>query len=303
MLGEFGALFRERSWAPITKPLAALIASLLIGGCAAQLSNQRVRSQRLYLNSYVVQAVQHLAQDYQGLGYGSQAFTHDLRFGDSGTLAATGKPLTMCVAAQLEVFVEALNLYADETQDFQAFHFIPKTSWERLRPGDLRGQIWVVADATSHGISDALQNYGMGEKKPFARLKPGDFVNFNRDNGSGHGVVFLGYLDRTGNELATYGPEVAGFKYFSSQGHLVGGGLGYRYAFFKPYCPVLADARKRDCGVIRSESQRLLNTGSAWLPSTWDRETADAFRRSVTSRSFVEGEFDANYFTGVTTDD
>jgi len=66
-------------------------------------------------NSYVLRTVQMLAETRAALGYGAAAFTRDLQFGDNGTLKASGPPKTMCVAAQLEVLVESLNLYAKET--------------------------------------------------------------------------------------------------------------------------------------------------------------------------------------------
>src|SRR5579863_8618316 len=62
------------------------------------------------LNPYVLNAVHALAEKYSSMGYANQAFTHDLAFGNQGVLVASKKPLTMCVAAQLEVLVEALDL-------------------------------------------------------------------------------------------------------------------------------------------------------------------------------------------------
>jgi hypothetical protein len=256
------------------------------------------------LNPYVLQAIDTIENRYLGLGYDNYAFTHDLPFGNTGSLPATNKPLTMCVAAQFEILVEALNLYAADTKDLSAFGYLPKATWIRLGATDFRGQVWIVAGSPAYGMSDALHNLGMGQKKSFEQLEPGDFINFNRDNGSGHAAVFLGFLDGNGNEMASYGPSVEGFKYFSSQGRGPGSGLGYRYAFFKPTPsrPVLSSDRKRDCGVIRSPSQHLFGAGSAWLPSSWDRATADAFRKKYVTRAEGEGVLDTTYFTGITTD-
>jgi hypothetical protein len=280
---------------------------LLLSACTPLQPRLSVRSGEppAKLNSYVLRAIDTVELKYAGLGYDQQAFTHDLPFGKDAVLPASKKPVTMCVAAQMEVLVEALNLYATETGDFSAFSFLQRSSWTRLAPTDFRGQVWVVAGSPAYGMSDALRNLGMGEKKAFERLEPGDFVNFNRDNGTGHAVVFLAYLDLAGNELPAFGPTVEGFKYFSSQGRGPESGLGYRYAFFKPTdaCPILSHDKKRDCGVIRSASQRLYSAGSAWLPSAYDRAAADAFRKKYFTRAFTEGSFDAAYFTGLTTDD
>jgi hypothetical protein len=255
------------------------------------------------LNPYVVRAVEMLARDRANRGYGNQAFTQDLQFGNKGTLAASGKPLTMCVAAQMEVLVEALNIYTSETADKLPFEYLPKSSWLRLGPTDLRGQIWMVDGATASGAADALRNFGMGARTSFEKMEPGDFMNFNRTNGTGHGVIFMAFLDAKGNELAAYSDAVAGFKYFSSQGKLVGGGLDYRFAFFTPVCPALSPEKKRDCWVIRSASQRMLNLGYAWLPPSWDSEKARTLTEGRAATLGPEGGFDENYFTGVTTDD
>lgn len=248
-------------------------------------------------NAYILRAVDMLANDplRAGRGYGNFVFTKRLDFGNLGQLSSTNEPKTMCVAAQLEVLVEALNLYSKETQDFSPFKYLPKKSWESLRPTDLRGMIWIVEGANSSGASDAFKSKGMGVKVTFETLQPGDFVNLNRANGSGHGVVFLSYLDASGNELATYSPAVAGFKYFSSQGTADNGGLGYRYAFFYPQCPNnLGPGKRVDCKVIRSNSQRLLNTGYVSMPKLWKLPGVGALAAAP------EGEFNADYFTGQT---
>jgi hypothetical protein len=287
----------------ITKTIG--VALLFTSGCTSTppYNAMSPRTQQPTLNEYVLQAIETPSRDYLGLGYGNQAFTHDLSFGDQGMLQASKKPLTMCVAAQLEILIEALDLEARDSHDYRAFTFLPKNSWERLRPTDLRGQIWIVTGAAGHGMADALTNLGMGEKHSFDRWKPGDFVNFNRTNGSGHGVVFLGYLDKNARELPAFGDDVVGFKYFSSQGKLNSGGLGYRYAFFAPLCPILPNDKKRDCGVIRTSEARLLNGGSAWLPSAWNSATATSFLASHRTRFEAEGSFNSQYFTGMTTDD
>jgi hypothetical protein len=281
---------------------------LVAAGCSSIRTTERATGfagADARFNSYILKAVELLATERAGLGYGNHALTQDLKFGDQGILPASKhKPLTMCVAAQLEVLVEGLNLYAAETKDFAPFRFLPKKSWESLGPADLRGQIWLVDGANANGAADALKNLGMGGETTFESMVPGDFINFNRTNGKGHGAIFIAYLDRDGNELAQYSDLVEGFRYFSSQGKEVGGGLGYRYAFFHPTCPsALPAGGKRDCGVIRSAHQRQLNTGFAIMPSSWNAKRARAFVAAAAGQPAVEGTFDAEYFTGETTDD
>jgi hypothetical protein len=258
---------------------------------------------------YILKAVKALGEQRAGKGYGPGTFTQDLTFGDDGILKATHPPMTMCVAAQLEVFVEALDIYTRETKDFSPFHFVPKTTWERLRPLDLRGQIWIVQHSPSTGAAHAFENFGMGKRIPFKDLFPGTFLNFNRTNKSGHGVIFLGFIDKSGSDLPTFSDQVAGFRYFSAQGaHKPDGGLGYRWAFFSDAkCPTLSADKKRDCGVIRSEKNNLLVGGYVKAPKTWDQDRAAGQILSGQEASDPtltrEGRFNGKYFTGVTTDD
>jgi hypothetical protein len=279
---------------------------LIACGCSAPPHSDRRDSGSQFpsLNSYVLKAVVSLNGKYGGLGYDNDAFTHDLIFGNEGTLAASNKPLTMCVAAQLEVLVEALNQQALDSSDYRAFAYLPKSAWARTRPTDFRGQVWIVAGSDGHGMADALERFGMGARHSFDQWRPGDFINFNRTNGTGHGAVFLGYLDRHGDNLDHFGENVAGFKYFSSQGKGTAGGLGYRYAFFSPFCPNgLSAGRKRDCGVVRSNSGALLNGGTAWLPIAWIQSRAVTYMSQHQKSDERDGQVNIEYFTGLTTDD
>ena len=58
----------------------------------------------------------------------------------------------------------------------------------------------------------------MGARAAFKDLSAGSFLNFNRTNRTGHGVIFLGFLNRFGVEVPSFSSDVAGFKYFSSNG-------------------------------------------------------------------------------------
>jgi hypothetical protein len=120
------------------------------------------------------------------------------------------------------------------------------------------------------------------EPRPFPLLVPGDFINLNRTNRSGHAVVFLGFLNASGEIERRYdASKVVGFKYFSAQG----AGLGYRWAYFAGNCPGRRDpARPRDCGVLLRDDQRLLHTGYMLHPSRWT--TAEA-KQELESR-YVE---------------
>jgi hypothetical protein len=295
----------------VSAMLARILLTIAVGVSLTARVSAEETSQNF--NSYILAAVEMIAKDRSGLGYENKSYTRDLSFGDAGTLKASGPPLTMCVAAQMEVLVEALNIYWAKARDNSPFHYLPKASWERLRPVDLRGQIWIVANAPSSGASDAFANFGMGDKVAFGELTPGSYVNLNRTNYTGHGVIFLGYVDSAGNESRTYSSNVAGFKYFSAQGPKGlgnGGGFGYRWAFFSDAgCPQLAGGKKRDCGIIRSADRKLLNTGTLRMPKQWDVSKAmQQLQAALGSKApddpmMQEGEFNDTFFNGITTDD
>ncbi|MGR9476932.1 hypothetical protein [Rhizobium leguminosarum] len=263
-------------------------------------------------SKFVLEAVDSSYRDWGGLGYGNSALTHELQFGDNGTLRASdAAPLTMCVAAQLEILVQALNAYSAETGDLTPFHFIPRKFWERTRPLELRGMMWQVANSPARGhggATYAFENFGMGHALAFKDMFPGTFITFNRAR-SGHAGIFLAYLDAAGNELDAYSDEVAGFKYFSSQGKGKPrpiSGLGYRYGFFGENCPALPQGHLRDCGILRSENNGILTGAYVMLPPDWDTAKANAAvigNNDATDPTLIrEGVFDANYFTGETTD-
>jgi len=279
----------------MTKIFAAIFLSLTCASVSCETNH--------YFNGYVLKAVAELASQRAGLGYGPFSYTQDLRIGKA-ILKASGPPKTMCVAAQVEVIAKALEIYERESGDHAGASFLPITQWRSLEPGSLRGKIWIVENSGSRGTANALSFFGMGEERPFSQVSPGGFINLNREV-TGHAVVFLGYIDKNGELLPTYSGDVAGFKYFSSQGRADSGGLGYRYAFFaKSGCPKLPEDKKRDCGIIYSENQRLLNVGHMLSPKFWDRKRRDvALKFAAAAPKGFTGTFDEIFFDGKTTDD
>ncbi|WP_213956731.1 MULTISPECIES: hypothetical protein [unclassified Variovorax] len=276
----------------------ATLGLLVVGLQSAYATEERT------FNEYILRAVDVVAGSRAGLGYDKGSYTQDLKFGNSGTLIATRPPYTMCVAAQVEVMHAALDLYWRDNPKSNVFSFLPFEQWQKLRPGTLRGKIWLVEDSGSWGTAYALEYFGMGEQRPFDKLTPGSLINLNREK-TGHAVIFLAYIDKTGSELNIFSDAVAGFKYFSAQGSRTTGGFGYRYGFFREAgCPVLDDSKRRDCGIIRSVNARVLNTGVMLNPHYWDpkkRDKALAFSRAT--QKGPELDVDMSYFDGRTTDD
>ncbi|MEW5951091.1 MAG: hypothetical protein AB1637_04295 [Elusimicrobiota bacterium] len=249
-----------------------------------------------YFNKYLLKAVLELYSKYGLKGYDIKAaLTHDIPFLDQGNIKALKPPYTMCVAAQLEIILTAYDIYAKETGDYSVYAYLPKTSYEKLGPQDLRGHIWVNHDFNSYGTADALRNFGMGEIRTFDSLKPGAFVNINRTNGTGHAVLFIGYIDKQGKLQDNLDANTIGFRYFSSQGTKESGGLDYRNAIFSQYgCPEMDF--KRDCNVIYSQDQKYLNTGMMFHPKFWKMP------KPTLSPLLKDTVLDEKYFNGEVTD-
>ena len=252
-------------------------------------------------NAYILRAVEILNRDYAARGYAQAAYTHELDYGPApGTRIRPSKPpYTMCVAAVAEVIITALNLYMQDHRNDPAagrlvLDYLPPEGWMRMRPRDIRSHIWVDSHLKSYGTADALSTFGVGRHAKFGELKPGAFVNVNRLNNSGHAVVFLGYVDAQGRDVLSYGPTVAGFRYFSSQGKAYSpeSGFGYRWAFFNrngaKFCPHLNGGRKIDCGIIPRPDQNNLNTGYMLMPQFWDAAYRDQSLWRISDRLYQQ---------------
>ena len=253
-----------------------------------------------FFNFYILKAVDFLKANYGLLGYDiNSILTHDIVYHTYGTIPARRAPLTMCVAAQMEVILTAYQIYAAETGDYSVYDYLPKRSFEGLSVNDIKGHIWVNSEFNANGTADALINFGMGERTVFEKLQPGSFVNINRTTRTGHAVTFIGFINKTGAIQQQYNAGVVGFKYFSSQGGAaVGeGGFDYRYAVFSKFgCPDMP--YRRDCEVIYSTDQKMLNTGTMLNPKFWKHQV-----QSPVSSTLRDTVFNGKFFDGITTDD
>lgn len=236
-------------------------------------------------NDYILKSVDDLYPRYAKGGYDlNQAFTHDIYYGDRGKVKASSPQKTMCVAAVAEVIINAIRLYAASTGDETVFEKIPVTAWTQGNVLSLRANIFMFAGTGSRGTGHTLAEFQLGEELRFQDLKPGDFINLNRTNKSGHAVVFLNFLRPDLTLSKSYVSDAIGFRYFSAQGR-PDDGFGVRNAFFEGSCPT--SPVPRDCGVIRSSNQVLFNGGRMWDPSRWAYREAVAKRR-VAARSILE---------------
>jgi hypothetical protein len=118
-------------------------------------------------------------------------------------------------------------------------------------------QFWYIegkGDSPQFGIV----SYGLGKKiDKLEDARPGDFLDFSRNNGSGHSVIFVNWVkDDTG--------KITGFKYFSSNSSGVGFGT----------------ERFEDCGGrVLHRYFRLARVGSIENYQKFDR-TKIPFRRA-----------------------
>lgn len=265
-------------------------------------------------NDYILKAVKMISSDRSGRGYDLHSyFTQDLSYGPDNPAAikANHPPLTMCVAAVTEIMIEALNIYYREAHDKTPFQKLTVTSWKRGSMKDIRAHIFQYDGAKCNGTAHALQRFGVGKQLRFASLLPGDFLTMNRTTGSGHTAVFLGFIGADYGDVPRHSDAVRGFKYFSSQGKKVGGGFGYRWAFFSPFCPGEIAGKRRDCNIILTENQRLLNTGCMLHPKAWNVHPPDDLLplepdARVGDRASADTELkpsDLSKYDGVTTDD
>ena len=241
-------------------------------------------------NPYILKSVDYLYSHYRMKGYDIRSsLTHDVDYGGKGVIKASNPPRTMCVAAVLETIIEAIKLYAEVTGDNTVFDKIPIAALTKGNVFSLRANIFIYEGTGSHGTAFTLARFDIGKELPFAELKPGDFINFNRTNNTGHSVVFLGFLGRDLKVQNAYGSDVVGFRYFSSQGRgKPDGGLGYRNGFFRGFCPAKSDF-PRDCNIMLTSNSALLNTGRMSAPNEWAYLNAVQDRKSET-RSAIESQ-------------
>ncbi|MDX9723459.1 MAG: thrombospondin type 3 repeat-containing protein [Myxococcota bacterium] len=172
-----------------------------------------LRDEELF-NGYILEAIEFLDANYGRMGYDSAVLTHNIEYGTQGFINATKPPRTMCVAAVMEVILTAMALYDADHPGGSVYGYLPKGSFQTLASSSLKAHLWVNYDINSGGSADALRHFGMGMTVPFEQLRPGSLINLNRTTGSGHAVIFLSFIDISGNESATHHDGVVGFKYY-----------------------------------------------------------------------------------------
>lgn len=145
--------------------------------------------------------------------------TTNLYYKDKILLKAhpSGNKASHCVGITFEVFFKAMQKRNKKLglspDDFNGL------SWEQLYDFAM---LWYAAKPKTH-LVDALEKYGLGKRiTKFENAKPGDFMQFYRENLTGHTVVFLEWVKDEG--------KIVGFKYWSSQESTKG--ISYKTEYF-----------------------------------------------------------------------
>lgn len=255
-------------------------------------------------NDYIIQAVEIIYAARKRGGYDAGAtYSQDLDYGNGKVQAqpkrAQTEPpprrRTMCVAAAGEVMIEAINLYVAKTGDRSPYQLLPAGTWNEVsllsfkpylflhddvrrvykyKPGETprgRTKEGKLTISLSRGTGHAMSIFHIGEELPFSALRKGDFMNFNRNGGSGHAAIFISYIDKDNKYTSHYSPDVIGFQYFSAQGRKKpDAGFEYRDTYFSKTSPATtAGGHVRD-SAIRSNNLLLLNGGRMWAPPKWN---------------------------------
>jgi hypothetical protein len=131
-------------------------------------------------------------------------------------LYAEGDPLkrSYCVGLTFEVFMSAM-------EDINGTGTI--NGMDRYELDDFRLD-WYVRDLYGSGPAEAADNYGIGALVgQWNDIEAGDFLQFWRNSGSGHNVIFIDWeYDSEDN--------IIGFLYWSTQGST--NGIGYNSEYF-----------------------------------------------------------------------
>jgi hypothetical protein len=133
---------------------------------------------------------------------GYDGCTEDLYFGGEKVMEGEPGRRTFCCGLTLEVFVKAYNTWLEQHPEAEAA--ITPSDWSEFQ------RLWFVPAVNESGPSAAIESFGLGRTIDKPEVRPGDFVQIWRRQGSGHSVIFLDW------ERGESG-QVTGFRYWSSQ--------------------------------------------------------------------------------------
>lgn len=137
-----------------------------------------------------------------------------------GTTVAEGDPAGRCYCVGLtwEVMLRAFELADSTTGGDGTLNGLSVSQLNEFRVD------WFVRDLYGDGVVTALENYGLGEQvRSWSDVEPGDFVQFWRNSGSGHSVIFMDWETNSSG-------DVSGFRYWSTQSST--DGIAYNSEYF-----------------------------------------------------------------------
>ncbi len=133
----------------------------------------------------------------------------------------SGNRASHCVGITFEVLFRAMQERNRQlgipVEDFNGMN------WDNLHDFVLN---WYAASGSkkTNNIVLAVEKYGIGKRiNRLEDVQAGDFIDFDRENGGGHAVVFINWIREADG-------RIIGFKYWSSQGST--GGINYNEEYF-----------------------------------------------------------------------
>ncbi len=144
--------------------------------------------------------------------------TRDVEYRDQ--LVAEGDPegRCYCVGLTWEVMMRAFESVDASTGGDGTLNGMSVSELNEFRVD------WFVRDLYGDGVVTAVENYGIGEQvTSWSDVQPGDFIQFWRNSGSGHSVIFIDWeRDADG--------DIEGFEYWSTQSST--DGIDYNSEYF-----------------------------------------------------------------------
>lgn len=137
-----------------------------------------------------------------------------------GTLIAEGDSSnrSYCVGLTFETFMRSWEIADIESSGDGTINGMTVSDVQNFRID------WYVRDLLGAGPADAVENYGIGELvTDWDDVQAGDFLQFWRNSGSGHNVIFIDWEYDTNNNRI-------GFLYWSTQSST--DGIGYNSEYF-----------------------------------------------------------------------
>jgi hypothetical protein len=131
----------------------------------------------------------------------------------------SGSKASHCVGITFEVFFKAMGernrALGIDSDDFNGM------TWAELH--DFMLMWYVAGPKVSNNCAAAVEKYGLGRRiTNFEEAEAGDFIDFSRENGTGHAAIFLNWIRENG--------QIVGFEYWSSQPSTKG--INYNTEYF-----------------------------------------------------------------------